>query len=244
MNQAFYSRNLMPAMLGWFNMTPSTSLEDAEWLLARAAGFDAGFSLCTNAAIVDQNGMGDAILTAVGTWEEARLGGAFTDAQKARLQDVEEEFHLETVEPGVWNLHPVRSIKQRLEAGARPGERLSALLEIKNPGAAQDLQFIMQSVGHTTVSGLEVMIDNGEALVFPVTLESGQILKYTRNGEARLLDEKWNEQSRLKLDRRDLHLAEGTHTVRVRCRLTGGEKPALKIELRALGRAERVTASP
>jgi hypothetical protein len=37
-NQKYYRRNLMPSMLGWFQMGPSTSIEDAEWLLARAAG--------------------------------------------------------------------------------------------------------------------------------------------------------------------------------------------------------------
>jgi RNA polymerase sigma factor (sigma-70 family) len=39
-NQEYFRRNLMPCMLGWFNITAQTSLEDIEWLLARAAGFD------------------------------------------------------------------------------------------------------------------------------------------------------------------------------------------------------------
>ena len=41
-NQDYFRRNLMPCMLGWFNMTGQTSLEDIEWLLARAAGFGRG----------------------------------------------------------------------------------------------------------------------------------------------------------------------------------------------------------
>jgi len=49
-NQAHFERNLMPRMLGWFALRPDTSLEDAEWLLAKAAGFKAGFALATSLA--------------------------------------------------------------------------------------------------------------------------------------------------------------------------------------------------
>jgi hypothetical protein len=44
-NQQFYRRNLMPSMLGWFSLKAETSIEDIEWMLARGAGFDAGFGL-------------------------------------------------------------------------------------------------------------------------------------------------------------------------------------------------------
>jgi len=44
----------MPHMLGWFALRPDTSIEDAEWLLARAAGFDAGFALATSLASTAQ----------------------------------------------------------------------------------------------------------------------------------------------------------------------------------------------
>src|SRR5690606_14906350 len=45
MNQDYFDRNLMPNMLGWFSLSAETSIMDVEWLLARAAGFDAGFAL-------------------------------------------------------------------------------------------------------------------------------------------------------------------------------------------------------
>uniref|UniRef100_UPI00286D0C60 hypothetical protein n=1 Tax=Armatimonas sp. TaxID=1872638 RepID=UPI00286D0C60 len=53
-NQLHYSRNLMPRMLGWFALRPETTIEDAQWLLARAAGFDAGFALATSLASTAQ----------------------------------------------------------------------------------------------------------------------------------------------------------------------------------------------
>jgi len=53
-NQQFYRRNLMPSMLGWFSLKPETSLEDIEWMLARGAGFDAGFGLATSIEAVEK----------------------------------------------------------------------------------------------------------------------------------------------------------------------------------------------
>lgn len=117
-NQAFYARNMLPHMLGWFALSSKTSVADIEWMLARCAGFDAGFALATNAAFVgDQVGaraestpegrkMGE-ILDAIRVWESARLSGAFPEAVKALLRDNKREFHLEKTGKGEWMLYPV-----------------------------------------------------------------------------------------------------------------------------------------
>lgn len=117
-NQAFYARNMLPHMLGWFALSSKTSVADIEWMLARCAGYDAGFALATNAAFVgDQVGpraesspegrkMGE-ILDAIRTWESARLSGAFPEGIKANLRDNTREFHLEKTGVGKWVLYPV-----------------------------------------------------------------------------------------------------------------------------------------
>jgi len=117
-NQLFYTRNLLPRMLGWFSLRPDTSLADAEWLLARAAGYDAGFALATSIHSTAQLIAGDgdaqtsniaAILDAVRQWETARMAGAFPPEIKARLRDNHLEFHLDPVGPGEWDLYPMES---------------------------------------------------------------------------------------------------------------------------------------
>jgi hypothetical protein len=125
-NQLYFERNLMPHMLGWFALSPDTTVEDAEWLLARAAGFDAGFALAASlestaqlaadpAALetVRQFGATPAILEAVRQWETARLAGAFPNKLKEGLRDNTREFHLEPVGPGRWNLYPVLKLEPR-----------------------------------------------------------------------------------------------------------------------------------
>lgn len=121
-NQLHYSRNLMPRMLGWFALRPETTLEDAEWLLARAAGFDAGFALATSLASTAQLsadplsaetakrfGAIPAILEAIHQWETARRTGAFPESLKAELRDNTREFHLEPAGANQWDLYPVQA---------------------------------------------------------------------------------------------------------------------------------------
>ena len=136
-NQLHYSRNLMPRMLGWFALRPETTIEDAEWLLARAAGFDAGFALATSLAstaqlhadplsaeTARQFGAIPAILEAIRRWETARQSGAFPEKVKADLRDNGREFHLEEAGPGRWSLYEVRS-GQRSKAVRLRGKRTS-----------------------------------------------------------------------------------------------------------------------
>jgi hypothetical protein len=51
-NQAYFKRNFMTGMLGWFKMTPETSIEDMEWMLAKSAGYDAGYALVADLEIM------------------------------------------------------------------------------------------------------------------------------------------------------------------------------------------------
>jgi hypothetical protein len=120
-NQLFYTRNLLPRMLGWFALRRETTLADAEWLLARAAGYDAGFALATSFASAAQRATGAvnaadarraAIFEAVKQWETARLAGAFPDDVRARLRENQREFHLEPAGPRQWDLYPIESGKR------------------------------------------------------------------------------------------------------------------------------------
>ncbi|MBT5713479.1 hypothetical protein HOI71_20695, partial [Candidatus Poribacteria bacterium] len=61
-NQAYFERNLFPRMLGWFQLrlaggdVEATSLPDIEWMLSKAAGYDAGFALVAGLDSLHGNG--------------------------------------------------------------------------------------------------------------------------------------------------------------------------------------------
>jgi len=125
-NQLYFERNLMPHMLGWFALSKETTVADAEWLLARAAGYNAGFALAASLAstaqlaadpaavdTVRQFGATPAILEAIRQWETARLAGAFPEPIKEALRDNSREFHLEPAGPGRWDLYPVLNVEPR-----------------------------------------------------------------------------------------------------------------------------------
>lgn len=110
-NQRYFKRNLMPGMLGWFLMNPETTVEDIQWLLARAAGFDAGFCITTSLSAIHQNPNSKEILDAVKAWESARHANAFPASLKPALQKIENEFELVQSGENTWQLTPVRSQK-------------------------------------------------------------------------------------------------------------------------------------
>jgi len=120
-NQLFFERNLMPHMLGWFAVGKETTVEDVEWMLARAAGYNAGFALVTSLASTAQLAADPAsadalrevgpmpkILDAVNQWETARLSGAFSDSVRATLRDDLKEFRLVPTGVKQWTLYTVK----------------------------------------------------------------------------------------------------------------------------------------
>ena len=127
-NQLFYTRNLIPHMLGWFAVRGETTTEDAEWLCARAAGYDAGFALATSfASKATQSSAGvsgvdatkAAIFEVIRQWETARQSGAFPESVKPALQDVNREFHLVAAGPGEWDLQPFNPAGATMRLRAR-----------------------------------------------------------------------------------------------------------------------------
>ncbi len=237
-NQDYFRRNLMPCMLGWFNMTGQTSLEDIEWLLARAAGFDAGFTLNTSLGVVRENGLTETILQAINAWETARMSGAFSESQRRRLQDIGQEFHLEASGSDSWNLYPVYSSKHTLAQQVQPGQPSEATWELSNPHEAQPLQFILQVSGGASVGDVTLEIDNAGEISVPATLAAGSILKYACGGQGVVYDKSWNEIEKISLDASALKAGPGRHSIRFGCRFQTADQPEVKLEFRTMGKAE------
>jgi hypothetical protein len=116
-------------MLGWFAVRAETTPEDAEWLCARAAGYDAGFALAASfdsKATQSSSDVGGidkkqaAIFDVINQWETARQSDAFPESVKPALQDVNQEFHLTPVGSGEWELQPVKPAGPAVRIKARP----------------------------------------------------------------------------------------------------------------------------
>ena len=239
-NQAYFRRNMMPGMLGWFRMQPETSVEDIEWMLARSAAFDAGYAFVTSFEALEENGRSQDILALIGTWEEARMADVFTPGQKLRMEDISNEFHLEAMGEAGWNLFQIHPTVVRYEHRERqPGEPTLETFSFENGLAEQPLRFIVTAVG-TSVDGLLLEVDGVGRIELPVRLRDGEALVYEGGEAATVFSPEWRILGEVPVDHESLVLGLGRHSLMVDASLRGEDEGHLKVELRLWGAAEFV----
>lgn len=240
-NQKYFQRNYMPGMLGWFSMRPTTSIEDIEWMLARSAAFNAGYAFVTNFDALEKNGYTDKILSAIGEWEKARMADVFSEEQRLRMEDISNEFHLETTAENQWNLYQVYSHKFSHEKKVRqPGEPLYSSFEFENQTGDNTVQFILSAVD-ADLSNISLELNNYKKITLPLRLKDGQSLKYEGGKTAVLLNENWQKIREVDLDI-DLAIGNGDQTINLDCTFSNaGKEPKAKLEVRVVGKAEPVS---
>jgi hypothetical protein len=246
MNQDFYRRNLLPAMLGWFSMNSQTSIEDTEWLLARAAGFDAGFAFNVNLNHVAQNNASDAVFEAIKTWETARMAGAFTQEQKLRMEDIGNEFHLEQIGENRWNLYQYKIERFLYEQKVRqPGEPLYSVFEFENPYEQQPLMFLItlspdKEEPQTVLERISIEINDYHTLDIPVNMSHSHILKLDQTGSIGLYDKNWNRLATYDLGKKLPSLEKGRNKVTVDAVFSTDGLSKVNIEMKSVSQAETV----
>ena len=243
-NQVYFKRNLMPGMLGWFKMTSSTTIEDIEWLMARSAGFNAGFAFVTDFKSIQLNGNSEAILSTMKLWEQARLKGLFNKEQETQMQDVNTEFHLEKRNIHELNLSTVYSYKfKHLKKDRQPGEPHYSLFDFENKANEQVMNFIITALGDD-ISGIEVEINHYKKTLIPVELKDGQTLKYTNGNKAQVYDKNWNKISEVTIDPFYFTVKKGVQSMSFDCKFSNTESEAqAKIEIRLKGQGETIAVS-
>ena len=98
----------MPRRLGQHYPDRHTTVEDIEWLMALAAGWEAGVELHVEIDDFNQNPNRAELVRKIRLWEEARLTGAFTEAQKRDFRQTDRLHTLERTADGRWQVRLVR----------------------------------------------------------------------------------------------------------------------------------------
>lgn len=242
-NQAYFKRNYMPGMLGWFKMTSFTSVEDIQWLLARSAGYDAGYAFVADLEAVQLNGNANTILELLGTWENLRLNGSFSEVQKEMLRSPDHEFSLQKVGEETLNLLKIKTDIFRHESKVRqPGEPLLSKFSFTNIGEEQYLNFIISAL-ETDAEELTIEIDNYKEIKITGVLEMGQFLKYSGGKVAKVYDENWQLLKSIEINQDDFKIGKGRHTLSFDCHFSNqGKSPELKIELRIVEDVQRINS--
>ncbi|MDH5382576.1 MAG: hypothetical protein OEW75_17105, partial [Cyclobacteriaceae bacterium] len=237
-NQAYFKRNYMPAMLGWFSMRNTTTIEDIEWMLARSAAFNAGFGFVLSSESIEMNGQADLILNTVKDWEKIRMAGGFTSAQRKKMESIQNEFHLEALTDNVWNLYPVHSFKFSHEKKVRqPGEPLYSTFHFENDVEAQPFQFII-TAAEGGLGKFSMEVDNYNKIEWDIQLHEGESFRYTGGKHAIVLDNNLNKIKEVPVDTTLLILNKGNHTINFDCEFSAQEQAKAKIEIRILDTPE------
>ncbi|MEN8007434.1 MAG: hypothetical protein ABFS42_10490 [Candidatus Krumholzibacteriota bacterium] len=241
-NQALLERNYLPNMLGWYLLKPHTTLADIEWMLARAAGYDAGFALATSIAAIRGNPDLGNILDAIREWEDARRSGAFTPDQREGFRDPSREFHLQAL-PEAWRFHPIEGAGPfDHEGGPRAsGMPAASTWRWRQEAPAGPLRFVLRTQGTAGAVGNPVLtIDHAHRLELPVRLEAGQSLACDGEPEVRVYDAKGRYIETVPLAAELPRLAPGTHEATFDCTFEGDPSPRASLSFSAVGRPERV----
>ncbi|HBB90184.1 MAG TPA: hypothetical protein DC042_00245 [Bacteroidales bacterium] len=218
-------------------MTPEISLEDIEWLLARSAGFDAGYALVTSLAAVTGNGFSEKILVAIREWERARMAGAFPPEVKLTMQDIKNEFHLEMDGPNNWNLYPYTIWRAEHKTSSE-----TTLIEMNNENPDQPVQFILSSGPGNAATGISLDFDGDHTISIPLDLPANHHIKYTGGSYIYLYDASWQLVATGQLTQYDVTLTQGPHKLGFNATFSSsGPGQGIKIEMKTAGLPHQLT---
>jgi hypothetical protein len=245
-NQALFDRNYMPHMLGWYLLTERTTLAEMEWMLARAAGYGAGFAMVARPKALRANPLTPALLDAIREWEQARHAGAFSTEQRARLKDARNEFHLEATGAGTWALSQLLESPPFSHAAVerQPGEPTHASFAFEQSWGAQPLQFRLAALGGDgSASRIALRVDGYLTVELPVQLRAGERLATDGAGGVQLYDASGKVRERVALRSALPTLSPGRHTITLDARFAGDVPPSLELRLRGSGTPEVARAA-
>ena len=240
-NQAFLERNYLPNMLGWFLMTPSTLVEDIEWMMARAAGYNAGYAFVCDYESFKKNPNTDIIIDYIRMWEEAKSLKIFSQEQRTRLKNPEADFHLEKAGTGMWKLQSFDKFKfSHPKKLLQPGEPTHSKWEFTNSWETQPLylQLLVTGDDAAVVNNIEVEIDNFLKVTIPASVKKGQTILWDTSKQMKLYTDKGQLIRTIDISQTLPELKNGKHVITIDAGTMDGEEPVIKGTVKLKGEIE------
>lgn len=234
-NQGLFERNYMPHMLGWYLLSENTTMPEMEWMLARSAGYGAGFAMVVQPASIKKNPLALSLLDAIREWETARNSGAFSPAQREVLKDPKNEFHLEKVADGKWDLtrYGTSPVFVREKFIRQPGEPTFTTWKYQQEWKEQALQFRLSVKGKEgSVSNVKIQLDNYAEIKLPLELTAGETVVCDGSASLKIYDVKGKLKDTLQLDVLPPVTAAGNHTILIDCSFKGEEPPTITMQFK------------
>ena len=232
--QDYYRKNRMAWMIGTFQIHLSdknkraTTMDELEWLLSKAAAFEAGFGLDVSVETLRQHGLTDEMLNTINIWETLRLDSVFSEAQKETFKDPYGNWHIEKSD-SVYLLY-TQHISRRYFCNYNDDR-----WEWNNPYKSRfALQVVVEGKG--CISELEIRTPNG-IIHFPCSVKAGQYLVLGFDGAAYITDSNYNKIEEV-FPQGISFLDEGLNEVAFSCEVQQEGKKQPSVSLRFLTRSE------
>ncbi|NOU84637.1 hypothetical protein GC102_02450 [Paenibacillus sp. LMG 31460] len=254
-NQRFFARNFIPPMLGWFlvrsanDQFEATVPDEIEWVLSKAAGFNAGFALVADMRVLQRNGNINVLFESVRQWEMARRAGAFTPEQQERLRDPKGDWHLQPAGEGRWNLYPVNISKPFVcnPAELQPGQPGGADWTFYNRHADQPLKFCLRvrpSYGNDDASVKRPsFFVNGVYMTFEAEILANHYLVCDGDRTGKIYDQNWNLLKTVETSVDAPIVQNGGQPISFSCKFEGDPKPSVSVKVFTWGEPETVEDS-
>lgn len=233
--QEFYHKNLMPWMTGNFQILladknrPTTTLEELEWFLSKAAAFDAGFGLDFSAETMRKHGLTNEMLNTINHWESLRLDSIFSESQKENFKDPYGNWHIEKANDSTYLLY-TQHISRRYICNFSDDHWTW------NSPYASSFALRIAVEGKGSISELELHTPSG-ILHFPCTLKANQYLTYDFDGSAHITDLNFNKIDDVEVQGMSF-LDEGVSDITFTCDIKPDGKKMPQVTIRYITRGE------
>jgi hypothetical protein len=217
-------------------------VEDIEWMLSRAAGYNAGYALVADYKSFKENPNTDIIIDYIRLWEEAKKLKIFNEEQRIRLKDPEKDFHLEKSGSNQWKLQSFDKFKfEHQNKTLQPGEPTHSDWGFENSQNAQPIHLHLLVTGEEAlVEQIEIEVDNFFKVKIPASLKKGHSVVWDGSEQVKLYNEKGQVIKTIAIDKSLPNLQKGKHALRIDAVFTGGKDPVIKGTVKLKGTTETI----
>lgn len=243
-NQGLFDRNFMPHMLGWYLLTENTTLPEMEWMLARAAGYNAGFAMVARPKALRNNPITNQLLDAIREWEAARNGSAFPGNIQELLKNPNLEFHLEKRGKGQWRLDQFATSEVYIHEPTelQPGQPTHAIWDVDFPWTAQLLQFRLEVEGTSgVVNNGRLQLDNYLDINLPVELRAGESLVSDGTKVIQIYDAKGKPKQTITMEQNPPKMQQGKHQMLMDADFSPDSNLKIRFQLKGLAQSTNIS---
>ena len=240
-NQALLIRNYIPNMLGWFMLTESTTLQEFEYMLARSAGYDAGYALYSMLDNMKNNPEFKVIAEAINTWEEARLKKIFNRNQIELLRDVRNDFSLMKKNDDEFILQYYdKEYFELMNIPVQPGQPNDVSIDFIID-QEQPFYFVIGAVGENgCITKINIDYNGYKSYTLDVDLEPNWAITYRGDDKLLVYDEVGRLKTKIDFKEDSIILKKGANNIRVSAEFGSGSTIKLQGYVRLKGKSERL----